>query len=270
MVGGDASVSLGGTFQANPAGAISTHTLSLGGNLFNNSLIDFSQNGNTSQVDITFTGAGSTIWSGNGNTNLKSVTLNKGTSNASTLGLAPGTGMFLVQGSPTAGFLTISNGTFLIGGSNTFSNAVFPVAAYTIPASGGFWLNNANATVLGQNGSPTNSGLLRLNAGVFNMGIVGTNVMGATTGANFFIQGGTMNVAGRLTSASAVTYTQAGGTVNVCVAGGCATTPSLAASRARPGPRSRARARRRPRPSTAGPASSASASRSRSRPRSGR
>src|SRR5437763_6765540 len=135
--------------------------------------------------------------------------------------------MFLVQGSPTSGFLTISNGTFLIGGSNSFSIAVFAAAAYTIPASGGLWLNNASATVLGQNGSPTNSGLLRLSAGVFNMGTVGTNVMGASTGANFVVQGGTMNVAGRLTSTNAVTYTQSGGTVNICLAGGCATTPSF-------------------------------------------
>ena len=51
---------------------------------------------------------------------------------------------------------------------------------------------------------------------------------------------------------------------------GCATTPSRAATRARPGARSRAPGRRRPRRSTAGPGSSASASRSRSRPRSGR
>ena len=51
--------------------------------------------------------------------------------------------------------------------------------------------------------------------------------MGAGTGAVFTIEGGTMNVAGRLTSANAVTYTQSGGTVNICVAGGCATTPSF-------------------------------------------
>src|SRR5262249_53862571 len=67
----------------------------------------------------------------------------------------------------------------------------------------------------------------RLDNGTFNMGTVGTNVMGAGTGAIFLIQGGTMNVAGRLTSANPVTYTQSGGTVNICTAGGCATTPSF-------------------------------------------
>src|SRR5207253_6641578 len=39
--------------------------------------------------------------------------------------------------------------------------------------------------------------------------------------------GGTMNVAGRLTSANAVTYTQSAGAVNICTAGGCTTTPSF-------------------------------------------
>ena len=34
-------------------------------------------------------------------------------------------------------------------------------------------------------------------------------------------------MAGRLTSANAVTYTQSAGTVNICVVGGCATTPSF-------------------------------------------
>ena len=62
-------------------------------------------------------------------------------------------------------------------------NPVFTAAAYTIPATGGFWLNNANATVIGQNGSPTNNGLLRLTAGTLNIGTVGTNVMGAGAGA---------------------------------------------------------------------------------------
>ena len=47
--------------------------------------------------------------------------------------------------------------------------------------------------------------------------------MSAILGAAFTIEGGTMNVAGRLTGAAAVTYTQSGGTVNICVAGGCTT-----------------------------------------------
>ncbi len=52
--------------------------------------------------------------------------------------------------------------------------------------------------------------------------------MGAGVGAAFIIEGGTLNFAGRLTSANTfITYTQSGGTVNICTAGGCATSPSF-------------------------------------------
>ena len=184
-------------------------------------------------VAVTFTGASSNTWTGNGIYNLTAagglggVTINKGTSSAFVLTFTPGLGTFTVDGSTSNGFLTITNGTFEIAGSNTFSNNVFPTAAYTIPATGGFRLNDVNATVPGQNGNPTNNGLLRLSAGTFNLGTVGTNVMGAGTGASFTVEGGTMNVAGRLTSANPVIYTQSGGIVNICTAGGCITSPSF-------------------------------------------
>ena len=53
--------------------------------------------------------------------------------------------------------------------------------------------------------------------------------MGAGVGAAFTIEGGTLNFAGRLTSANTfITYTQSGGAVNVCIApAACATTPSF-------------------------------------------
>src|SRR5207253_642335 len=131
-------------------GTITTHALSIGGNLANNGTIDLSQNADTNGVQITFTGASNATWTGNGNTDLRTttgVTVNKGTSSASTLDFTPGTGTFTVQG-----------------------------------------------------------------AGV---------------NAVFLIEGGTMNVAGRLTSANPVSYTQSAGTVNICTAGACATSPSF-------------------------------------------
>ena len=52
--------------------------------------------------------------------------------------------------------------------------------------------------------------------------------MGAGVGAMFNVDGGTVNLAGRLNSANAfVNYTQSAGQVNVCVAGGCTTSPSF-------------------------------------------
>src|SRR5207253_11392625 len=200
-LGGNTTVNLGGTFQS--VGAAVTHTLSIGGNLTNDGTINFSQ---TAVVAVTFTGAASNTWTGNGTYNLTAaggvggVNINKGSSSASVLTFTPGLGLFTVDGSTSTGFLAITNGTLEIAGSNTFSNNVFSTAAYTIPATGGFRLNDANATVLGQFGSPTNNGLLRLSAGTFNIGTTGAHVMGAGTGASFTVEGGTMNVAGRLTS----------------------------------------------------------------------
>ena len=116
-------------------------------------------------------------------------------------------------------FLTLTNGTFKVSGIFTLTGRVFTAAAYAIPATGGFWLNNPNFTVAGQNGSPANNGLLRITQGVYNMGTASGNAIGAGVGATFIIEGGIMNVSGRLLTASAITYTQSGGAVNICTVG---------------------------------------------------
>ena len=113
------------------------------------------------------------------------------------LDFLPG-GTITVQGANTAGFLTITNGTFRISGSGTFSNPVFTVAAYTIPATGGFWLNDANATVAGQNGSPTNNGSLRVTARHAQRRHARHQCHGRRRRRAFTIEGGTVNLAGRL------------------------------------------------------------------------
>jgi hypothetical protein len=127
-LGVNATVSAGGAFQAGLAGV--THTLSIGGNLANNGTINFSQ---TAVVAVTFTGASSATWTGDGNYNLTAagggVTINKGTSSASVLTFTPGLGVFTIDGSSSNGFLNITNGTFEIAGANTFSNKS-PTAAY--------------------------------------------------------------------------------------------------------------------------------------------
>ena len=229
-VGANVTVNAGGTLQTASAGAQTGHVLSIGGNLVNDGAIDLSTNSDTAGAGITFTGAAEAALMNTGTLDLRStggITENKGTSAASTLDLQPG-GTITVQGSNTAGFLTITNGTFKISGSSAFASPVFTLPAYTIPATGGLWLNDANATVVGQNGSPTNNGSLRVSTGTLNLGTVGGNTFGAGVGAAFTFEGGTTNVAGRLTSASAfVTYTQSGGSVNICAVGPCTAAPSF-------------------------------------------
>ena len=187
----------------------------------------------TSSVGIIFTGASNAAWtpSATSTTNLApttGVTMNKGTNATPVLTFTPA-GTITVAGANTAGFLAISNGTFKISGTGTYSNPVFGAAAYSIPATGGFWLNDANFTVVGQTGSATNAGQLRISTSTFNVGTASDNSMGTGTNASFIIEGGIMNVAGRLNGASVgVTYTQSAGTVNVSTVGNTlSSTPSF-------------------------------------------
>jgi hypothetical protein len=118
-----------------------------------------------------------------------------------------------------AGFLTITNGTFKMSGTFAGTNRVFALAAWSIPATGGFWLNNPNYVVAGQNGNANNAGLFRLTTGTFNQGTTNLNAFTASTNAVFTIEGGTLNVAGRFAPGVAITYNQSAGTVNVATVG---------------------------------------------------
>lgn len=222
-VSGPVTIDSGGIFQTPATGAITTHVLSLSGSLTNNGTLDFSTNGNTAGAGITFTGAGNTTFGGSGSvTNIRTLTINKGTSYSNILELNPTN--LTVQGTTTDGtpmaFLTLTNGTLKISGSFTMSARLFSAAAYTIPATAGLWINNANFAVAGQNGSPTMSGLLRVTNGSFNVGTASGNSMAGATTSVFIIEGGTASFTGRLnvTSATAI-YSQTGGTVNVSTIG---------------------------------------------------
>jgi hypothetical protein len=230
-VGQSVTINSGGTFQSAATGTVTTHVLSVGTDLTNNGTINFSTNSNTAGAGITFTGASDASFTlgGSSTTNFKQtagVTLNKGTNNIPVLTFSPG-GTITVLGANTVGFLTITTGTFKLSSSNAFSNPVFNAAAYSIPAAGGFWMNNANATVAGQNGSPTVSGLLRISQGTFNIGTATGNSMGFATGSNIIVEGGAVNATGRFgvtAAGSVITYNQSAGTITVCTIGNASTT----------------------------------------------
>jgi hypothetical protein len=219
-VGTNVTIASNGTFSSAATGAITAHVLSVGGNLTNNGVLDFSTSANTAAAGITFTGAANTTFGGTGaTTDIRTITINKGASSTSVLELNPTN--FTVQGVTTnvAGFLTLTNGTFKISGTFTVANRIFTTTAYTIPATTGIWLNNPNFTVSGQGASPTNAGLLRLTQGTYNIGTGSGNSMDGSAGAVFIIEGGTLNTTGRFSPQSAVSYTQSAGTVNVCTVG---------------------------------------------------
>ena len=75
-VGANVTVDSGGTITAG-AGVLTTHVLSIGGNLVNNGTLDLFT---TAGVGLTFTGAASNTMSGTGaTTDIRTMTLNKGT-----------------------------------------------------------------------------------------------------------------------------------------------------------------------------------------------
>ncbi|PYS73925.1 MAG: hypothetical protein DMF69_03455, partial [Acidobacteria bacterium] len=219
-VGFNVVVAANGTFQSASSGTQTGHVLTVGGDLTNNGILDFSTNGDTAGAGITFSKATNNTFGGTGaTTDLRSLTVNKGSSSASIIEITSSNFTVLGVNTDVAGFLTLTNGTLKISGTFTGTNRVFTTAAYAIGATTGFWLNNPNYTVAGQNGSPTNNGLLRISQGVLNVGNTLNNAMGGASGAAFTIQGGTVNFAGRLNTANSVTYTQTNGTVNVSTVG---------------------------------------------------
>jgi hypothetical protein len=217
-VGSNVTVAAGGTLRSNAAGTTTTHNLSVGGSLANGGTLDLSTNADTAGAILTFTGAANATFSGAGaTTDIRQISMNKGTTPASVLQVT--TSNFTHRGVTTdvvGGWLVMTNGTIRLSGSFTGTHRVFASAAYIIPVSAGFWLDNPNYTVVGQAGGTgcVNNGLLRISQGIFNIGVGGGDGMGGGTGAAFIIEGGTVN-ATRLDPQNAVSYTQSAGVVNI-------------------------------------------------------
>ncbi|CAN5577889.1 hypothetical protein BH10BAC5_BH10BAC5_20120 [soil metagenome] len=218
-VGGNTTINAGGTFRSNLAGTVTTHVLSTAGNITNSGTLNFSTNSNTAGANITFTGSADQTVSGTGaTTNLFStITMSKtalanlvdfNLSNFTFKGISSAVPTFLASNSGT--------GTIKFSGSNTFSSVVWSSVSYTIPATLGFWLNNANFTVTALGGSPTMSGLLRISAGTYNVGTVTGNSMGGASTSSFIFEGGTTNFASRLNvGSSGASFNMSAGVINI-------------------------------------------------------
>jgi uncharacterized repeat protein (TIGR01451 family) len=229
-VGTDVNIASGGVLSSNAAGTQTGHVLSVVGNIINNGTLDFSTNADTAGAGITFTGTSNTSLSGSGaTTDVRLITVNKGTTPAAIVELMPAN--FTVRGVTTdtvvGGWLAMTAGTIKVSGTFTASSRVFAAAAYTIPTAFGFWLNNPNYTVTGQNASPTVNGLLRVSQGTYNIGTATGNSMGFATGSSIIVEGGAINATGRFgvaAAGNAISYTQNGGTVTVCTIGNASAT----------------------------------------------
>ena len=225
-VTGSVTVTPSGAIVGPSTGTVTGHVLAIGGNLVVNGGLNLSTSGNAAGVELRFTGSGNATFSGTGDfasANLRTLSLAKSAIGNTVEVTMP----FTVQGaagSDPIGFLSASPyiGTLKISGTSTYASPIFTTPAYTIPATGGLWLNDPSFTVTAQPGSPTLSGLLHLSSGTYNVGTLLDDSMFLTTGANTIVEGGALNVAGAFAAGAAtnsVSYTQSGGTVTVSTLG---------------------------------------------------
>src|SRR5262249_46729151 len=139
----DVLVSPGAVLRASNAGSQTAHVLSVGGNMTNDGTLDFSTNGGAAGAGLTFTSSANASFTGGGTvTDLRTLTVNKGTSIGPTLTLAPAT--LSVQGvaAGAAPFLTLTNGTLRLSGTFSLSSTVFASSSYVLGATAGLWLDN--------------------------------------------------------------------------------------------------------------------------------
>lgn len=219
-VAGNVTVASSATITVNDFN--DTHTFNIGGNLVNNSVFDMDTGAND-LCNVVFNGAANQTASGTGGTtDFHTIQVNNtGAANNNIVEISSTN--FTVN----AGFLTLTDGIFKVSGSFTLSNTFFPVAAYTINADEGIWINNANVTVTAQGGVVNLSGLLRVSLGTYNVGNAVDIGLVYATGSTIDIQGGALNIAGALqgTTVSSLgttnttTYSQSGGTVATAVVG---------------------------------------------------
>lgn len=212
-VGGNVTVASGGTIVAGATSA--THSMNIGGNLANNGTFDGLPAAGRI-INVTFNGSGNQTISGTGTmTRFNNITIN----NSSSTNIVEVTSSNF---SASSGFLTLSNGIFKLSGTFAFSNTFFSAASYNILSGTGLWLNNANATVTGQNGSPVLFGLLRISSGTYNVGSQSGNSLRYNNNSSFMMEGGTLNVAGRFvndTSNDKITFNMSGGTMTLATSG---------------------------------------------------
>jgi hypothetical protein len=203
------------------------HLLTVGGDLTNNGVLDFSTNNNQAAASITFTGASNNTFGGSGPvTDIYLITIEKGTTSANTLELSVAN--FSVRGStsdtPDSGFLFLNHGTFKISGTFTLSNRTFFTTPYEITNNAGFWLNNPNYTIIAKHQAEVEVwGTLRVSAGTYNIGTDLNDSLLYRPGSTVIMEGGNINTAGRFAIKSdgsvITTFSQSGGTITTCEVG---------------------------------------------------
>ena len=201
------SLNYGNLKISNTAGVSIAGSFGVAGNLTVNGTLT------QSTGTTTFNGTASQTISGSATAALYAVTINCGSSQST-----------IVEAQSVISIgstLTITNGVLKISSASTFSLPTWT----SVPVTAGFWLNNSSASVTIGSGNTTFNGLFRLTSGTFNTGSAADQNINCNTTSTFIIEGGNLNIAGRVTRATSPSgsYTQTGGTVTVAMVGSTST-----------------------------------------------
>lgn len=195
-VNGNLEVKAGATLIAGTSNA--THTATISGNVINNGTLNFRPT-SSRVVNVTFDKDGNQTISGSGSTTaFNNIIQNMGTSLSNTLNITS------TNFTAPDYFLTLTNGTFKLGSTNSLTLNLFS-SYVTFSTSNGFHLNNANATI-NFNGDLVLNGSLTVQAGTVNIGDDADEYL-ESKGGVVVVSGGNLNIASRYFSSDINTLT---------------------------------------------------------------
>jgi Fibronectin type III domain. len=221
IVSGDLTIKNGATLDVNTAFAQTGHVVTLSGNLINNGILNLGPNASSAAGITLNKPAGTLTISGTGTTtNFYTMNVNVGSTSGDILEVTSSNFSSL-----SAGFLTLTSGTFKLSTGATIT----PFSgSQAIPSSAGLWINHSSAVVNTTGGDLSVAGILHTTAGTLNIGNAADNRL-IYSGGTIIIEGGTINVAGRIERSNLTTiikFNMSGGVLTVPTVGSTSTTVS--------------------------------------------
>lgn len=204
------------TIQDNTTFAASTFNITIAGDWTNNSTSGTSFTNGAGTQSVTFYGNNYQIITGSMLTPFEDVVVNKGTDITYIVeAVAAGSGMSM------SGHLTLTNGMLKL--SHASASGQFN-AAVTTPNTTGLWINSGSFSTTGSFNTTFN-GLLRITTGTATFGTAAGNALivdnnsGGSSLAILDMQGGTLNVAGRMYAHQGGAFNISGGTITTGTSG---------------------------------------------------
>jgi len=218
---GDLTVKNGATLTVNTGFSQTGHTINLSGNLINNGTLNLGPNASSAAGITLNKPSGTQTISGTGTTSkFNTMNVNVGTTSSDILEVTSNNFSSL-----SPGFLTLTSGTFKVSTGATIT----PFSgSQTISSSAGLWINHSAAVVNTTGGDLSVAGILHVTAGTLTIGNASDHRL-LYSGGTVIVEGGAVNVAGRIERANLTTiinFTMSGGVLTVPTVGSTSTTVS--------------------------------------------